>query len=189
MHTAHDGPRNRNRWRIAAWGTAAVLLLLPLLAMQFTNEVGWDAFDFAVAAILVGTVGLAFQLALKMTRNRAYRAAVGVALAAAFTMVWANLAVGIIGSEDNPANRMVWAVLAVGLAGAALARFRPNGMARAMAVVAVAQVSVAGIALVAGAGSAGTITTASVVFTTLWLLSAWLFRNSAQQQASAGAAP
>ena len=39
-----------------------------------------------------------------MTGNSAYRAAVGVAIAAAFILVWMNLAVGIIGSEDNPAN-------------------------------------------------------------------------------------
>ena len=36
------------RWRTAVWGTAAFLLLLPLVAMQFTNEVNWDATDFAV---------------------------------------------------------------------------------------------------------------------------------------------
>ena len=37
-----------NRWRPAMWGGAALLLLLPLVAMQFTREVIWDAADFAI---------------------------------------------------------------------------------------------------------------------------------------------
>ncbi len=51
----------------------------------------------------------------------AYRFAVGVALAAAFLLVWMNLAVGLIGSEDNPANLMYFGVLAVGFIGAIIA--------------------------------------------------------------------
>jgi hypothetical protein len=43
-----------------------------------------------------------------------------------------NLAVGIIGSEDNPANLMYGGVLAVGIIGAIIARFEPHGMARAL---------------------------------------------------------
>ena len=54
-------------------------------------------------------------------------------------LVWINLAVGIIGSEDNPANLMYGGVLAVGVAGAVAARFRPGGMARALAATALAQ--------------------------------------------------
>lgn len=39
-----------------------------------------------------------------MTGNRAYRAAVGVALAAALILIWANLAGGIIGTEATSAG-------------------------------------------------------------------------------------
>ena len=41
-----------NRWRIAAWSIAAGLLLLPLLAMQVTDQVDWNLADFAVADLL-----------------------------------------------------------------------------------------------------------------------------------------
>ena len=92
-----------------------------------------------------------------MTGNSAYRAAVGVALAAAFILVWVNLAVGIIGSEDNPANVMYGGVLAVGIIGAIIARFQPHGMARALVATALAQALVAVIALIAGWGSTGRI--------------------------------
>lgn len=49
-----------NRWRIAAWSIAAGLLLLPLLAMQVTDEVDWNRADFAVAAALLVGVGATY---------------------------------------------------------------------------------------------------------------------------------
>ncbi len=73
------------------------------------------------------------------TDRATYRWAVGLALAAALIMVWISLAVGIIGSEDNPANLMYVGVLAVGFVGAIIARLRPRGMARAMFATAIAQ--------------------------------------------------
>jgi hypothetical protein len=90
-------------------------------------------------AVACGT----YELAARMTGNSAYRAAVGVAVAAAFILVWMNLAVGIIGTEDNPANLMYGGVLAVGIIGALIARFQPDGMARALFATALAQALVA----------------------------------------------
>lgn len=87
-----------------------------------------------------------------MVGNNAYRAAVGVALAAAFVLVWMNLAVGVIGSEDNPANLMHGGVLAAAIVGVVIARFRPRGMARALLATALAKALVAVIALIAGLG-------------------------------------
>jgi hypothetical protein len=176
----------RRRWRLAAWSVAALLLLLPLVAMQFTDEVNWSLADFVVFGALLAGVGGAFELAVRTTRNAAYRAAVGVALAAAFLLVWANGAVGIIGSEDNPANAMFGGVLVVGIVGAAFARFRPRGMARALVATALAQVTVAVIAAVAGLGH---IFVATGFFGALWLASSWLFRRAALEQAAPGAAP
>jgi peptidoglycan/LPS O-acetylase OafA/YrhL len=73
-------------------------------------------------------------------------------VATALILVWTNLAVGLIGSGDNPANWMYFGVLVVGIIGALVARFRPRGMARALFVTALAQVLVAAITLVAGLG-------------------------------------
>ena len=130
----------------------------------------------------------------KKTDNTAYRFAVGVALAAAFILLWVNGAVGIIGDESNDANMMYFGVLAVGFIGAIIARFRPLGMARALYATALAQVLVAAIALIAGLGSAGPIWPRDILiltgfFVALWLLSAWLFRNAARKQLTAGAEP
>jgi hypothetical protein len=189
----NDGRRLRSRWRIAAWGTAAALILLPWLAMQVTDDVNWDATDFAFASALILGTGLTYELAARMTRHRAYRAAVGVALAAACIIVWVNAAVGIIGSADNNANLMHGRVLAVGIVDAIIARFQPYGMARALVATAIAQALVAAIALVAELGSPGSgpleIMALNGFFAALWLLSAWLFRKAAREQTPAGTAP
>ncbi len=149
----NGGARRGSRWRIAAWAAAALILLLPLVAMQFTDEVVWDVVDFAVFGALLVGAGITCELAARKTGNTVYRSDVGVALAAAFILVWVNGAVGVVGSEDNDANLMYAGVLAVGIIGALIARFQPKGMARALFATALAQVVVAMIALIAGLGS------------------------------------
>ncbi|MEE1658076.1 hypothetical protein VB618_17880 [Microvirga sp. CF3062] len=186
--------QRRHSWRLAPWIIAALLLLLPLIAMLFTDDMNWDETDFIVfGAMLLGACA-AYELAARMTGNTAYRAAVGVAVVAAFILIWMNLAVGIIGSEDNPANLMYAGVLAVPILGGLIVRFRPHGMARVLAATALAQTFVGVIALMAGLGSTGAnwprvIVALTGFFSALWLISAWLFRNAARERASAGAAP
>lgn len=185
-NTENGSGRLGNRWRRALWGTAALLLLVPGVAMQFTEEVAWGPADFALFGAMLFAACGAYELATRVTGNTAYRAAAGVALAAAFILVWMNLAVGIIGDEGNPANWMYGGVLAIGLMGALLARFQSQGMARALAGTALAQALVAVIALIAGWGNALILTG---LFVALWLTSAQLFRRAAREQRPAGAAP
>jgi CDP-diglyceride synthetase len=142
--------RGPNPWRIAGWGIAALLLLLPLVAMQFTHEVNWTAFDFMFAAVMIGAVGIAFELTVRATRNNAYRGALAIALAAAFLLIWINGAVGIIGDEDNPLNLLYIGVIAIAFGGMAIARFRAKGAARAMTMAAIANAAVGILAVVAG---------------------------------------
>lgn len=187
-----DG-RHCNHWRTAGWTTAAALLLLPLVAMQFTDEVNWDVLDFAVFGSMLLGAGVICELAVRMTGSTAYRSAVGVAVAAGFLLIWVNLAVGIIGTEDNPANLMYGGVLAIAIIGAVMGRFHPAGMARALSVTAFAQALVGIIALAAGFGSTAPGVPRAVMFSTglfaaLWLVSAYLFLK-ARNQTPAGAAP
>ena len=127
--------------------STGIILLLPLIAMQYTDEVGWDLADFVVAGVLLFGTGLAYELMARKGGTVAYRAAVGIALATVFLLVWVNGAVGIIGSENNDANLMFFGVLAVGIIGAIIARLQPLGMARALFVTALAQALVPVIAL------------------------------------------
>ncbi len=185
--------RRGSRWRIAVWGTAALILLLPLLAMQFTEEAAWDLADFAIfGAMLVGACGT-YELAARVTGNNAYRAAVGVALAAAFILVWLSLGVGIIGRDGDPANLMYFGVLAVGIVGAIVARFRSHGMARALFATALAQALVAAIVLVFGLGLPWSppveILALNGFFVALFAGSALLFRHTARGRTPAGAGP
>lgn len=172
--------RRGNRWRLAVWGVAAGLLLLPLVAMQFTTEVTWTAFDFVVfGSMLLAACGI-YELGAWLSGNTAYRAAFAVAIAAGFLQVWVNLAVGIIGTENNPANLMFGGVLVVGIVGALIARFRPRGMARALMATALAQALVVAIALIAAIGFDSALVGLTGFFVAMWLISAALFQKSAR---------
>lgn len=163
-----------------------VILLLPLLAMQFTDEVVWDLADFVVAGALLFGAGLTYELIARKAGHIAYRSAVGVAVAAALLLVWINLAVGIIGNEGNPANLMYIGVFAVGIIGAIIARLEPRGMARVLFATAGAQMLVPVIALIIwppqvtswGAASVVGVFILNAFFATLWLGSALLFRRA-----------
>lgn len=158
---------------------AGGLLMVPLVAMQFTPEVMWDETDFIVAGILLFGTGLLFELAARKGGNTAYRAGAGLALFTGLVLIWMNLAVGIIGNEENPANLMYIGVLAVGLIGAGIAGFRPAGTARAMYATAATQMLVGIIALVAGLGFTLVL---NGVFALLWIGSGLLFKHSSEQE-------
>jgi len=173
--------------------TTASLLLLPLLAMQFTDEVAWDLADFVVAGALLAGTGFTYELVARKGGNIAYRAAVGIALAAALLLVWLNLAVGIIGNEDNPANLMYIGVLIVGLIGAVIARLEPRGMARALFATALAQALVLVIALIIWkpaftSGVLG-VFALNAFFAVLFVGSALLFRRAVRERNGPGVVP
>lgn len=180
----NGGRRGLNPWRAGGWSIAAGLLLLPLIGMQFSEEVNWTGGDFIFAALLIGVVGLGLELAVRVSNNWAYRAAVGCALGASFMIVWATGAVGMIGSEGNPYNLFFFGVIGMAILGAVIVRFRPSGMAVAMAVAAAAHIAVAVIGM--SADLRGGIL--SALLAGPWLLSAALFRQAAQDQAAAGSA-
>lgn len=87
--------RTGGQWRLAMWGLIAALLLLPLIAMQFTREVAWDAADFAFAGVLLIGAGLLFELAVWRARTLVWRLVIGVALVVAVLLTWAEAAVGV----------------------------------------------------------------------------------------------
>ena len=111
------------------------------------------------------------------------RLAVAVALAASFLLAWASAGVGLVGADGDPANLMYLGVFAAGGVGAALARLRPGGMARALVAMAVALAIVAAIALFGGLGRPWSgpleIMFSNGFFAALFVGSAWLFRRAA----------
>ena len=78
--------------------TVAILLLIPFIAMQFTKEVSWSLFDFAVAGGLLLSTGLLCELVMRKVTKREYRIALCAGLLVGLILVWIELAVGIFGT-------------------------------------------------------------------------------------------
>jgi len=78
--------------------TIVFLLLMPLIAMQFTDEVNWTLIDFVIAGVLLFGTGLTFDLVIRKVKNIKYRIAISIALLMALLLIWAELAVGIFGT-------------------------------------------------------------------------------------------
>lgn len=72
------------------------LLLIPLIAMQLTDEVNWTAPDFIAAAILLLSTGLSCELVIREIIDVKYRIVICFLLVTALLLIWGELAVGII---------------------------------------------------------------------------------------------
>ncbi len=158
--------------RIAGWSIAAALLVAPAIAMHFTDEVDWTAGDFAFAAIMIGGFGLLVEWFVRQSADWCYRAAMLIALAVSFAILWSNAAVGIIGEPDHPANLAYIAVIALAALGTIAARLRAPGMARAMTAAALAQGACVGLAIAFDPVAA----IPTLFFACGWAASALLFR-------------
>jgi hypothetical protein len=164
-----------------AIGTGFILLIpvvLTLLAIWH-----WQPGALVLAfVLLLGGAGLTYGLvAKKMMSKKAYRFAVGVAVAAVFLLVWMNAAVGgILG--DDPANMMYFGVLLIGFIGAVIARLEPQGMSLTLFATAFAMVLVPAIALIIGtpafANGVAAVFGLHAVFAMLFVGSALLFRRA-----------
>lgn len=139
---------NQNKRLFGVLGVIVLLLMIPLIAMQFTDEVNWGLADFVVMGGLLLCVGLAFELVARQSASMLYRIACGVGIVTVFLLFWVNGAVGIIGNEGQPANLLYGAVIAVGLVGAVMSRFRPSGMAYTLFAAALTQTMIPVLALI-----------------------------------------
>jgi hypothetical protein len=76
----------------------AIVLCIPLIAMQFTDEVSWTVFDFMVMGTLLLGAGLLGEFATRRLTKKDHRIVLYIAIIVAFLLVWAELAVGIFGT-------------------------------------------------------------------------------------------
>lgn len=179
---ANGGEGPHVPWRLIGWAIPVGLLMIPWFA-----HFPWAVSDFIVAGAMFAIVGGTFELAVRASGNRAYRAGAAAALVTAFLLTWVNLAVGIIGNEDNPLNLMFFGVIAAALVGSIAVRFRADGMSRAMTVAALIQGLIGLGVFISDAGATeppGRIGLLILIelFAGLWLVSAWLFRKAAASQ-------
>ena len=183
------GGRRGIPWRLVGWGGAVLLLAAPFVAMQMHAEgVDWTLGDFLFAAVLFGIVGGALELAVRFSPNRAYRGAAALSLLGTLLTIWANLAVGIVGSEHNPANQWFFAALLIGIAGGCIGRFRPKAMSIATAATALLLWTAFAVASMGGTDEPLVHHSVEFIgtsfFALLFLGSAWLFRKAARDHSS-----
>jgi len=80
------------------YSTAAAVLSIPLIAMQFTKEVNWTVSDFLVMGVLLFATVFAVDLVLKKVKTFKSRLILVFGILAVLFLIWAELAVGIFGS-------------------------------------------------------------------------------------------
>lgn len=163
----------------------ALILLIPFVAMRFSSEVMWDRADFVIAGLMIFSAGLLCQIAIHSAKQNTLKAAYAMAIGTALLLSWMNLAVGIIGSENESANLMYFGVIAIGGLAGLTVKFRPDKMASVMKITATAHALTIVIALAAGmqhyyGSSVSEIIVLNSFFVILWLAAAHLFSRSSK---------
>jgi hypothetical protein len=162
--------------RLGIWaGVVVLVLLIPLIAMQFSGEVKWDLFDFIIIGAVLFSAGLAFEFIARRSNATVYRIAFGI---------------GLAGNEGQPANLLYGAVFVVGLIGSLAVRLESKGMARTLFATAVTQILVTVIALfvwpppeTSWSPSVVGVFVLSGFFAVLFVISAMLFQRAGSNQA------
>jgi len=186
MTTLERRPRARNPWRIVLWAAPAGLLATPAVMMLREAEGWlWSPLDFMLGALLLFGSTAVIDLAVRKGGSTVYRLGAALAVLVLLLLVWVNLAVGVIGDQDNPANLLFVGVILVAVAGAVVARFEARGMARAMAGASAATVAIAAAVAIFGWGTReppGTLGLVALIggFAAIWGMSAALFAKAAR---------
>ena len=71
------------------------ILAIPLIAMQFTEEVVWTIGDFIIAGLLLFSVGAIILFLRSLTLKRSQKNLLIIMVLIIFLLVWAELAVGL----------------------------------------------------------------------------------------------
>ncbi len=75
-----------------------LVLLIPFIAMQFTNEVNWSLGDFVVAGLVLLGTALAIRFISLNVTKKEHKIILIIIIAIGLLLLWAELAVGIFGS-------------------------------------------------------------------------------------------
>lgn len=78
--------------------TILLILLIPLIAMQFSNDVNWSIMDFVVAGVLLFGTGLTIEFVLRKVKSKKNRILICGFILLVLLLLWIELAVGIFGS-------------------------------------------------------------------------------------------
>src|SRR6185312_15539418 len=181
--------KKRNLFRPVFWISAITisLLLIPLIAMQFTNEVNWNVFDFIIMGSLIFGTGFLFYVMTRRSSNFIFRLAISIAILSSFLLIWVNLAVGLIGSGPTIANLMYIGVFVILIGGTYISKFTPQRLQWVMFISAIALIIFAIIQLSGEmykypGSSVVEILAVNAFFAALFLCAGLLFRLIGHQQ-------
>jgi hypothetical protein len=166
---------------------AALLLIIPLTASFITSEMQWTLSDYVLVWVMLFTTGITYMFVSRLSSDNTYRAAVALAVVTGLLMVWSNLAVGIIGNEDNMINVVYFIILMLGFIGAFFVRFRSKGLAQVTGGMVLLLATVAIYAILIGMqdwpeSSVMEIIGVHMFFMTPLALSAILFHQHSQKE-------
>lgn len=88
----------KNKRLIILLFSVVILLFIPIIAMQFTDEVDWKIADFIIMGVLLMSTALACEWVLRKLKSLNTRILICGVILLAFFLIWAELAVGIFGS-------------------------------------------------------------------------------------------
>mgnify|MGYP004298373349 FL=1 len=74
-----------------------LLLLIPMIAMQLTDEVNWSFFDFVIMGVMLSITGLAIGIIIKKIKYYKYRNIFIAIIIMIFLLIWTELGVGLFG--------------------------------------------------------------------------------------------
>lgn len=89
---------DNNKRFILMLSSLGSLLLIPLIAMYYTDEVNWNGFDFLMAGLLLLGTGVLIEFTLRKVKSKQQRILIIVVLLLFLFLLWAEMAVGIFGS-------------------------------------------------------------------------------------------
>jgi hypothetical protein len=161
-----------------------LLLCLPAIAMSFFPGAGvnWTGSDFVLMGVMLFIACVAVEVGAHLAENFPYLGGVVFAVGTGFVTVWANLAVGMIGDEGNPANLVFLGLLALAVVGTLAVRFQARGMAKVMLTVGSLQALV-GVSVAVAGLEEPRVGALIAAFAMPWWLSAFLFKWSANDGA------
>ena len=87
----------QNKRRFIIFLITLFLLLIPLIAMMFTNEVNWIVSDFIVAGFLLLGTGMLVAFVMRIIKKRIYKVSLISVILIVLILIWIELAVGIFG--------------------------------------------------------------------------------------------
>ena len=174
-NTTHMTQLSKTMLRVAL--VALGLLMVPLVASRVVPGWNWPPRAFVLVYVLFFATGMAYALIARKMGSWAYKAGVGLALAAGFVLGWSNMV--HVADSENPANLAYFSVLVVGIVGASLARLQPRGLARTLFAMAVTLAVIAAL-LPSGAPPymARNMVIGHIILVVLFTTSGLLFRRA-----------